>query len=310
MTRNDLLKLRIAVLMGGCSAEREVSLQTGRAVSSALRKPGYNPIELDVGPDIAAVLLEQGVQVAFVALHGRYGEDGTIQGLLESMRIPYTGSGVLASALGMDKVRSRLIFQQCNLPVPYYRVLQAQEACKFVPGKDGPGVPLVVKPAGEGSSVGVHIVRDRGSLNRAFNEALEFGSTIIVERYIPGREIQVGILDDEPLGAIEIRPVGEFYDYRTKYTDGLAEHILPAPLPAERYQEALEIGLAAHRALGCEGGTRVDLLFEEGKGFFLLEVNTLPGMTAVSLLPEIARGAGFSFEALCERILLGARLKA
>jgi D-alanine-D-alanine ligase len=310
MTREELRGMRMAVLMGGRSAEREVSLQTGKAVAEALRERGYHPLELDVGPDVVSRLVDERVQVVFIALHGRYGEDGTIQGLLESMEIPYTGSGVLASALGMDKLRSRWIFQQLGLPVPPYRVLTREDAPSFSPEKDGPGFPLVVKPSREGSSVGVSIVGTPGALAAALEGALGFGSPILVERYIPGREIQVGILDDVPLGAIEIRPKAGFYDYRAKYTDGLADHLFPAPLPRDLYGESLRLGLAAHKALGCEGGTRVDLRLEEGNGFFILEVNTLPGMTAISLLPEIARGVGISFPELCERILLGARLKA
>jgi D-alanine-D-alanine ligase len=310
MDRNELKNKRIAVLMGGLSSEREVSLTTGRAVARALRARGYRPLEIDVGADVAKRLLEEGVEVAFIALHGRYGEDGCIQGLLETLKIPYTGSGVTASALGMDKIRSRWIFERHGLPVPPYRVLDAGQAKQYQPGKDGPGFPLVVKPYREGSSVGVTIVRRMEDLPAALESALAFDPLILVERHIPGREIQVGILDDEPLGAIEIRPKRGFYDYEAKYTDGLADHLLPAPLPEPYYTEALNLALAAHRVLGCEGGTRVDLLFMEGEGFYLLEVNTLPGMTPLSLLPEIAKGAGLSFEELCERILLGARLKA
>jgi D-alanine-D-alanine ligase len=310
LTREELLNMRVGVLMGGVSAEREVSLSTGKAVMEALQEGGYEPVPLDVGSHVARQLLDLGIQVAFVALHGRYGEDGTIQGLLESMSIPYTGSGVLASALGMDKIRSRWVFQQKGLPVPPYRILNPEDASWFTLGKDGPSLPVVVKPAREGSSVGVHIVESPGEFPGALEDAFGYGSPVLVERYIPGREIQVGILDDEPLGAIEIRPTGQFYDYRTKYTDGLAEHIFPAPLSRGQYQEALDLSLEAHRSLGCEGGTRVDLRLEEQGGFFILEVNTLPGMTPLSLLPEIARGVGISFPGLCERILLGARLKA
>lgn len=310
MTPEQLKQMRIAVLMGGRSAEREVSLETGKAVAGALRNRGYSPIEMDVGLDIAKQLLEHEIEVAFVALHGRYGEDGVIQGLLESMEIPYTGSGVAASALGMDKLRSRWIFQQLSLPVPPFSLFTRENAASISPGENASNLPLVVKPTGEGSSVGVHIVRSIEELQPALDEAFAFGPSVLIERYILGREIQVGILDDEALGAIEIRPKVEFYDYRAKYTDGLAEHLFPAPLPPELYQQALDLGLAGHKALGCEGGTRVDILLEEEDGFFLLEVNTLPGMTALSLLPEIALGVGISFENLCERILLGARLKA
>jgi D-alanine-D-alanine ligase len=302
--------MRVAVLMGGQSAEREVSLATGRAVADALRQRGYRPLELDVAADVAGRLAQQGVQVAFVALHGRFGEDGIIQGLLESMRIPYTGSGVLASALGMDKVRSRWIFERHGLPVPPYRLITEPEARGYWPGDDGLQLPIVVKPPREGSSVGVHIVRTAGELPGALADVLRFGPAALVERYIPGREIQVGILDHQPLGAIEIRPRLGFYDYRAKYTEGLADHLFPAPLAPEVYARGLELALAAHQVLGCEGGTRVDLRLEEDRDFFILEVNTLPGMTPLSLLPEIAQGVGIPFPELCERLLLGARLKA
>ena len=274
MTVTKLKTKRIAVLMGGISAEREVSLDTGNAVMDALRKKGYDPIALDVGWDIASRLIEERIQVAFIALHGKYGEDGAIQGLLESMGIPYTGSGVLASSLAMDKIRSRWIFERFDIPVPTYRIVKDDK--DEIPLVDfSPAFPLVVKPSSEGSSVGVRIVRDEEELTAAVDEALRYSGPALVEQYISGREIQVGILDDEALGAIEIRPKNPFYDYQAKYTDGFAEHFMPAPLPDAKYREALEIGLKAHRALGCEGGTRVDLLLDEKDRFFLLEVNTL-----------------------------------
>lgn len=310
MTRDELKGMRIGVLMGGRSAERDVSLSTGRSVAEALREKGYSVVEMDAGGDIPYLLAQEGVGAVFVALHGRFGEDGTVQGLLESLRIPYTGSGVLASALGMDKVRSRWIFQHLGIPVPEYRVVYVEEAAGFSLERDGLSLPIVVKPAREGSSVGVSIVRDHEELPSALDKAFSFGSQVLAERYIRGREIQVGILDNEALGAIEIRPKLEFYDYRAKYTEGLAEHIFPAPLRSDLYEEGLRLALAAHKALGCEGATRVDLLLEEETRFYVLEVNTLPGMTPVSLLPEIARGVGISFPDLCERILTGARLKA
>lgn len=310
MTKEELMGKKVGVLMGGLSAEREVSLQTGKAVTEALAGKGYRVLGLDLGAEMARQILEAEIQVAFVALHGRWGEDGVVQGLLEAMGIPYTGSGVLASALGMDKVRSRWIFQHHGLPVPPYQVLTRADAARWIPEKQGFGFPMVVKPSREGSSVGVHIVEDEEQLLEAMKDAFGFGQVIIIEKYIPGREIQVGILDDSPLGAIEIRPKSGFYDYQAKYTDGLAEHLFPAPLPSSQYQEAMELSLAAHRALGCTGGTRVDLRLEEGGGFYVLEINTLPGMTPLSLLPEIARGVGIDFPELCERILLGASLKA
>jgi D-alanine-D-alanine ligase len=300
---------RIGVLMGGFSAEREVSLMSGKGVLKALLEKGYQAVPIEVGDDIFKRLMEEKIEVAFIALHGRLGEDGCIQGMLEILRIPYTGSGVLASAIGMNKVFSKRIFEQMGIPVPPYMVIRKKERDKVVIPPTI-GIPFVVKPSREGSSVGVSIVRNIAEAENAFTKAFKFGDEIIVEKYIAGREISVAILDDTPLGAIEIRPKGgEFYDYRVKYSDGLAEHILPAPLRPEKYKEALDLSLRAHRALSCEGATRVDLMFDLQENFYVLEVNTIPGMTEISLLPEIARGAGISFPDLVERILLSARLK-
>jgi D-alanine-D-alanine ligase len=225
------------------------------------------------------------------------------------MRIPYTGSGVLASALAMNKAVSRQIFQQKSLPVPRSIFLAR-------PPEDGISrlkmpfpLPVVIKPCQEGSSVGVTIVSDPKDIPLAAEKAFDYGGGILVEEFIKGREIQVGILDEVALGAIEIVPKVEFYNYEAKYTDGLAEHVFPAPLAPKDYQRALDLGFQAHRLLGCEGATRVDLLCRDGGEFFVLEVNTLPGMTPLSLLPEIARGVGILFPELVERILSGARLR-
>ena len=312
--REEFKGKRIGVLMGGMSSEREVSLDSGKAISNALRELGYETCPLEADPQLARRLWEEKIDVAFIGLHGRWGEDGAVQGLLEMMRIPYTGSGVLASALAMNKVISRQIFMQNDLPVPLHEVVAAGGKEKFHIQDLPFPLPVVVKPSQEGSSVGITIVMEEKEISRAMEMALEFDAEILIEEYIRGREIQVGILDDSALGAIEIVPRVQFYSYEAKYTEGLADHLLPAPLPPEDYERALRFGLKAHRLLGCEGATRVDLLYrEEETGrpghFFVLEVNTLPGMTALSLLPEIARGAGIDFAHLVERILLGARLK-
>ncbi len=304
---------RIGVLMGGKSAEREVSLMTGRAILQALQELGYNARPIEGDEHLARRLAEEKIEVAFIGLHGRLGEDGAVQGLLEMMRIPYTGSGVLASALAMNKVFSREIFVLNNLPVPQYIVLNNREE-KLDPSKLPFSLPVVIKPSQEGSSVGVTVVADESQIPQALKRAFGYDKEILVEEYIKGREIEVGVLDDTPLGAIEIIPKGQFYSYEAKYTDGLAQHVLPAPLPPGDYNRALSLGIEAHRVLGCEGATRVDLLYQEGPSgemgrFVVLEVNTLPGMTALSLLPEIARGAGIDFPSLVERILCGARLK-
>lgn len=311
--REEFKEKRIGVLMGGMSAEREVSLMSGNAICQTLQELGYNARPIEADQQLAQHLVEKKIDVAFIGLHGRLGEDGSVQGLLEMMRIPYTGSGVLASALSMNKVVSRQIFMFHRLPVPRHRVVAIGGWKKFDLTSLPFSLPIVVKPSQEGSSVGVAIVSEEEEIPRAMEKAFGFGSEILIEEYIQGREIEVGILDDFPLGAIEIVPKVEFYSYEAKYTEGLAEHLLPAPLPKADYARALHLGLEAHRLLGCEGATRVDMLYREETGdsgrFFILEVNTLPGMTGLSILPEIARGAGVDFPNLVERILLGARLK-
>jgi D-alanine-D-alanine ligase len=300
-------KKKIGVLMGGLSAEREVSLNSGAAVHQALLAQGYDAVAIDVGRNLATVLEREGVQAAFIALHGRYGEDGCIQGLLELMQIPYTGSGVLASALAMHKLFSKQTFTAEGILTAPFRHFRRGEPVR--PAELPFGLPLVVKPAQEGSSVGVSIVREEKQLAPALELAFRHDSDILVEQYIKGQEVQVGILDDRPIGAIEIVPKGEFYDYEAKYTDGMAEHIFPARLAPALYEKALQTGLAAHRSLGCSGYSRVDLLVTAHEECYVLEVNTLPGMTALSLLPEIAaKGAGLSFEALVARIIESATL--
>lgn len=304
MTIEELSGKRIGVLMGGLSAEREVSLNSGRAVLASLVSQGLNAVGIDVGRDLPARLAAEGIEVAFIALHGRFGEDGAVQGVLEMMAIPYTGSGVLASALAMNKIYSKAMFQAAGLTVAPYRVLSRGEepdpSCSL---------PVVVKPSQEGSSVGVSIVKEPGQMAAALAEAFRYDEKILVERFIDGREVQVGILEGRALGAIEIVPKGEFYDFEAKYTAGMAEHILPARLPAPVYAEVLKAGELAHAALGCDCYSRVDFLVTGSGECYLLEVNTLPGMTDLSLLPEIARGAGIGFAELTRRVLLAASLK-
>ncbi|MEI8356523.1 MAG: D-alanine--D-alanine ligase [Deltaproteobacteria bacterium] len=307
MTREQLKTGKIAVLYGGLSAEREVSLKSGAAVHEALLARGYSVVAIDVGRDISELLIRERVDFAFVALHGRYGEDGTIQGLLELMGIPYTGSGVLASALAMHKIHAKVAFQAAGLQVAPYAVLRRGE--KLDLGSLEFPLPIVVKPSQEGSSVGVTIVRVSDRIESALELAFAYDREILLEQFIPAREIQIGILADRALGAIEIVPGNEFYDFEAKYTPGMAEHIYPARLPEKLYRKALETGLVAHCALGCSDYSRVDLLVTEEGDCYLLEVNTLPGMTATSLLPEIAQGSGIGFEELVEKILLSASLK-
>lgn len=308
MNRDEKEKMvKVGVLMGGISAEREVSMNTGQCVIQALEQRSYEVIPIDVREDIAARLVGIKMDVAFNALHGKFGEDGVMQGLLEMLRIPYTGSGILASALAMDKIFSRQIFRQQGLPVPKSVVLRTRSTD---PENMPPGPPWVVKPAREGSSVGVTIVQLPDQMDEARKMAFRYDDEILVEQYIEGREISVGVLDDRALGAIEIIPLRDgFYSYQSKYAVGGSNHIFPAQLDPAAYEGVCRLALEAHRYLRCEGGTRVDLMMDKEGKFYILEVNTLPGMTTESLLPEIARGAGITFDELCHRLVQGASLK-
>jgi D-alanine-D-alanine ligase len=298
---------KIGVLMGGLSAEREVSLKSGAAVHKALLERGFDAVAIDVGRDIAMRLTGEKIDVAFICLHGRYGEDGAVQGLLELLGIPYTGSGVLASALAMDKIFAKKVFAASGMTITPYAVFSRGAT---IAHRDLPfPLPVVVKPSREGSSVGVSIVKTPDALPAALDDAFSYDREILVEQYVKGREIQVGILDGRAIGAIEIVPKNEFYDFEAKYTDGMATHILPAPLPPEQYTALLREGEKAHHSLGCSGYSRVDFIVTPDGSAYVLEVNTLPGMTALSLLPEIAQGAGISFADLVERIILSAALK-
>ena len=288
----------VAVLMGGWSAEREVSLVTGAAVVEACRRLGYRTSAVDVGRQVADVLHKLRVDIAFNALHGRYGEDGTIQGLLEIMGLPYTHSGVRASANAMDKPTAKYIFAAYGLPLSEHLIRTRDEM------RDDPGMPApyVIKPLNEGSSVGVRIVMPEDNFRPQDDLQWVYGDTVMIERFVPGREIQVAVMGDEVLGAIEIRPKGRFYDYKAKYTDGEAVHLMPAPMPEADYAQACEIALTAHRALGCRGVSRSDLRYDEsrpaGQRLVILEINTQPGMTPLSLVPEIAAHRGYDVDAL------------
>ncbi len=293
----------IGVLMGGTSAERDVSLRSGNAISAALRSLGYAVVDIDAGADLCRVLTEEKIEIAFLALHGGKGENGSVQGMLEVMGIPYTGSGVLASALAMDKVSSKKIFAYHGVPVPPYCV-RDQRSGEEVPPIEFP-LPWVVKPSAEGSSIGVSIVRQRHDFEAAVERASVFGSQVIVEEYIDGKEIQIGILNGRAIGGVEVRPSREFYSYEAKYTAGVTDYILPPEIDRAVYERAEEVALLAHRAIGCRGATRVDLRIDGGGHPFVLEVNTIPGMTETSLLPKIARLAGFDFPGLIEEILRG-----
>jgi D-alanine-D-alanine ligase len=301
---------KIGVLLGGLSAERDVSLRSGEAILTALEDRGYDACAVFMDRDIDLVLRQTRIDVAFLALHGRYGEDGCVQGLLEVLGIPYTGSGVLASGLAMNKAKAKEIFRLHNLPTAPGYVVQADSGEDAIENHGSFGFPVVVKPAGEGSSLGIRVARDELELEAAIEEALRFDDDVLVERFVEGREISVGVLDGKALGAVEVAPKRGFYDFHSKYTAGRADYHLPARLSPERYRSALRLGALAHDALGCEGATRVDLIVSERGNEVVLEVNTLPGMTPSSLLPKIARGAGLSFADLVEEVLKGARLRA
>ncbi|MDQ7819257.1 MAG: D-alanine--D-alanine ligase [Armatimonadota bacterium] len=345
-------RLTVAVLMGGPSAEREVSLATGREVIRALdparydvvpveitasgrwvvrgdgnagtREPGADAPTPDAGsripdlsprapdPGIERALLSRRVDVAFIALHGPYGEDGTVQGLLELLGIPYTGSGVLASALGMDKWRSRQLFERQGIPVPRYLSVREDDwrdraRVRRLVG-DSLGYPCVVKPNAQGSTIGVSLVRRPADLDRAVDLAFGYGPVVLIEEYVAGTEITVGILDDPetgrpvPLPVIEIVPHDEFYTYRAKYAPGGSDHVIPARVPEAVARRAQEAAVRAHQALGCEGMSRVDMI-ARGEDAVVLEVNTIPGLTPTSLLPDAARAAGIAFPSLVDRII-------
>ena len=309
MKEPSLKKKRIGVLIGGLSREREISLKTGKAILKALTDKGYTACPIDVGYDIAETLIKEKIECAFIALHGRFGEDGTIQGMLELMRIPYTGSGVLASALALHKVMAKKIFLCENIPTPHFEVFQRQEIGKGPIRNISLPLPLVVKPAREGSTIGVSIARTEEELVLALKEAGKYDEEILVEEFMKGKEITVGILEDIPLPVIEIAPKSGFYDYHSKYTKGETQYIIPARVPREKYLYAQEISLKAFQALGCLGCARVDLMTDENNDPYVIDVNTMPGMTETSLLPKAASYAGIAFEDLVERILLGASLK-
>jgi D-alanine-D-alanine ligase len=292
--------------MGGLSSEREVSLRTGESILAALQERGHDATPVYVDRDLDLVLRQQRIDVAFIALHGRYGEDGCVQGLLETMGIPYTGSDVLSSALAMDKVKAKELFRLHNLPTPAYYAMASDADVLAVHGDFG--FPVVVKPVREGSSVGVEIARDPEALLAACERAGCFDDELLVERFIAGQEVSVAILGGRAIGAVEIAPRAGFYDYGAKYTRGATDYHVPPRLSPERYRGVLTQAARAHAALGCAGATRVDMIVSESGNEYLLEVNTVPGMTPTSLLPKIAHAAGIEFAELCEMILAGARL--
>ncbi|MBF0567028.1 MAG: D-alanine--D-alanine ligase [Nitrospirae bacterium] len=316
----------IAVLMGGVSSEREVSLKSGTAIFDCLKDAGYAVVSVDAGRNVAEILMKVNPDVAIIALHGGWGENGSIQGLLELLSIPYTGSGVLASALAMNKYMSKVVFIERGINVPPFVLLDKEafnEEPDMISGLTGSAgaqqgthfahrpesweepwpKPWIVKPCGEGSSIGIHIVRNDLQYREATADAFSYGGKVLVERFIPGKEIHVGILRNKVLGSVEVRPTGEFYDYRSKYTTGCTRYVLPPEVDEVSLKSVEETALMAHKAIGSEGVTRVDTILSEQGEVYVLEVNTLPGMTNTSLIPKIAARAGYSFLTLVEEML-------
>lgn len=299
MSKATLKGKKIGVLLGGLSEEREISLKTGDAVLKALLAKGYNAVPIDAGRDIAFRLVSEKVEVAFVALHGRYGEDGCIQGLLEVMGIPYTGSGVQASSVAMDKAAAKKLFLHHGVSTP---VSFGYAGGKAVKAK----LPVVVKPSTQGSAIGVTIVRKKAELAPAIAEAKRHRGEPVIEEYIEGRELTVSILDGRVLPVIEIRPKEGFYDYRAKYTKGATDFIVPAPLTKTLEKKVSKEALKAYEALRCAGAARVDVMLKKNGKPYVLEVNTVPGMTELSLFPRAASAVGMDYPALVEEMLKGA----
>ncbi|MBI5700891.1 D-alanine--D-alanine ligase [Candidatus Saganbacteria bacterium] len=301
----DLKKLKIAVLCGGRSGEREVSLRSGKRVFESLKNQGFNVIQSDIDDDLVSRLKKNKIDVAYLVLHGKYGEDGTIQGLLEITQIPYTGSGVLASALAINKVASKRIFQAIGIPTPKFIEVDPQADLKNEAGKIS-GIfayPLVVKPLSEGSSLGVTIVKKEDDLEKILKETIKKHGNAFVEEFIKGKEVTVGILGNEALPILELVPKSEFYDFKAKYTEGGTEFILPARLSPQLAKKVQEIALTAHRALGCRAVSRVDMIIGADNVPYVHDVNTIPGMTENSDLPAEAKHIGLTFDELVVKIL-------
>jgi D-alanine-D-alanine ligase len=297
---------KVAVLLGGKSAEREVSLKSGSMVLKALQSRGVDAHPFDPGERGLDELAKQRFERAFIALHGRFGEDGTVQGVLEWLGIPYTGSGVLASALAMDKLRTKRIWQAEKLPTPPYAVLTKDADLRAVAKRLG--LPLMVKPACEGSSIGMSKVRSAGALDEAYALAANYDRIVLAEKFIEGTELTVGILGEQALPIIKLETPRDFYDYQAKYVADDTRYLIPCGLSPRKERALQALCLSAFRTLGCAGWGRVDLMLDRRGRPYLLEVNTAPGMTDHSLVPMAARAVGISYEDLCLRILEGAHV--
>ena len=292
------MKKLIVILAGGLSGERKISFLTGKACFKALKNNGYKVRQLDAKGNFIDILKKLKPKLVFNALHGKYGEDGFVQSILELLKIPYTHSGVLSSSLAMDKELSRIIFKKNKIRVPKYFLLEKGHENNIKTKIEKIKFPIVIKPVNEGSSLGVYICENKIQFNKNYNKLKKEYNRILVEEYIPGKEIQVAVMGKKALGAIELVPRRKFYDYTAKYSSkAKTEHIMPAPLSHQKYKEVLFLAKKAHQVLGCRGVTRSDFRFFSNK-FYLLETNTQPGMTKLSLVPEIAEHYGIKFEDL------------
>lgn len=297
----------IGVLMGGPSSEREISLKSGKAVYQSLRSAGIDAVAIDIKTEDAAensaLLKASRIDCAFLALHGWFGEDGQIQAILEELKMPYTGSGPQASRIAMDKAASRGAFLKANLTIPRCEVLEKMEYREIEFNFEQFGLPLVVKPASQGSSVGLSIIDRREQFSTALDLAFRYGEKVLIEEYISGRELTVGILDEQPLPLIEIMPKNRFFDFQAKYQSGMSEYIVPAQVSPEIAELVQAKALLAHKILGCCNFSRVDIILRRDNTPFVLEVNTIPGFTETSLLPKAARASGIDFIGLCVKLI-------
>jgi len=302
MTKSDILmKLydkRIGVLYGGLSNEREISIKSGRAVLNTLEKLKLNVCGIDVDKDIVEKIKREKIDIAYIALHGPMGEDGTVQGMLEILDIPYTGSGVLASAVSMDKDISKKLFKNLGILTPDWEILS-----KFESAYEIKKYPVVIKPVAQGSTIGVMIVKEAMQFTDAAKEAFKYGKEILIEQFIKGKEITVGVLDGNSLPVVEIIPRGEFYDFRSKYQKGASQHIVPARIGEKAYETAQKNAERIYKFLKCRAICRFDMIVGEDDSIWVLENNTVPGMTETSLIPDAGRAVGYDFEYLVLKIL-------
>jgi len=301
MDKKTLKRKKIGVLMGGKSSEREISLKSGTAILQSLLRMGYNAVGIDAGDRLIATLMQKTIEIAFISLHGRWGEDGTVQGLCELMGIPYTGSGVLGSSIAMDKTIMKHILMGLQIPTPPYAVFTQKSKIQFP-------LPFVVKPANEGSTIGISIVQTNKEKNRAIQQAFAYDKKILIERYIDGPEITVGIVNGRLLPIIEVRPSTGFYDFKAKYTQGMTEYIIPATISKRVERTAYAIASTIYESFELSGCVRIDMLVDKATPQ-VIDINTSPGMTETSLVPKAWGYLGKTFDELVEELLMGAQVK-